>query len=250
MLFVNELNLRGNRLALEELQYHLNRLILRHIEESEDDQIKEDDSNPNFMLEKDMNFRLYPFYINWKKIEENESGYYQIFVHFGYFGVSIYSSFKEKYPSLKVNNILFVLASFIDEYLLSKNNKSESSQKLIEEFFEKMPTLEKLCNLIQEKIIMKKEVSMILLVLKIYEIYYMLQKNNEELEKVLKNEYLLITYLNENEYKDIYHSHYKGKISQSFKKIVEKNGKEYELPKTKTKLINHIKWIYKKIKKD
>ena len=78
----------------------------------------------------------------------------------------------------------------------------------------------------------------------------MLQKNNEELEKVLKNEYLLITYLNENEYKDIYHSHYKGKISQSFKKIVEKNGKEYELPKTKTKLINHIKWIYKKIKKD
>ena len=151
MFFVNELNLRGNRLALEELQYHLNRLILRHIEESEDDQIKEDDSNPNFMLEKDMNFRLYPFYINWKKIEENESGYYQIFAHFGYFGVSVYSSFKEKYPSLKLNNILFVLTSFIDEYLLSKDNKSESSQKLIEEFFEKMPKLEKLCNLIQKK---------------------------------------------------------------------------------------------------
>ena len=250
MFFVNEFNLRGNRLALEELQYHINRLILRHIEESEDDQIKEDDSNPNFMLEKDMNFRLYPFYINWKKIEENESGYYQIFVHFGYFGVSVYSSFKEKYPSLKVNNILFVLTSFIDEYLLSKDNKSEESQKLISEFFEKMPTLEKLCNLIQKKIIMKKEVPMILLVLKIYEIYYMLQKKNEELEKVLKNEYLLVTYLNENEYKEIYQSHYRGKIGQSFKKIVEKHGKDYELAKTKAKLINHIKWIYKKIKKD
>ena len=250
MFFVNEFNLRGNRLALEELQYHINRLILRHIEESEDDQIKEDDSNPNFMLEKDMNFRLYPFYINWKKIEENESGYYQIFVHFGYFGVSVYSSFKDKYPSLKVNNILFFLASFIDEYLLSKDNKSEESQKLISEFFEKMPTLEKLCNLIQKKIIMKKEVPMILLVLKIYEIYYILQKKNEELEKVLKNEYLLVTYLNENEYKEIYQSHYRGKIGQSFMKIVEKHGKDYELAKTKAKLINHIKLIYKKIKKD
>ena len=250
MFFVNELNLRGNRLALEELQYHLNRLILRHIEENEEEQIKEDDSNPNFMLEKDMNFRLYPFYINWKKIEENESGYYQIFVHFGYFGVSVYSSFKEKYPSLKVDNILFVLTSFIDEYLLNKDNKTEASQKLIEEFFEKMPKLAKLCNLIQKKIIMKKEFPMILLVLKIYEIYYILQKNNEELEKILKNEYLLVTYLNENEYKEIYQSYYKSKISKTFKKIVEKHGKDYDLAKTKVKLINHIKSIYKKIKRD
>ena len=97
---------------------------------------------------------------------------------------------------------------------------------------------------------MKKEVPMILLVLKIYEIYYILQKKNEELEKVLKNEYLLVTYLNENEYKEIYQSHYRGKIGQSFKKIVEKHGKDYELAKTKAKLINHIKLIKKKIKKD
>ena len=249
MFFVNELNLRGNRLALEELQFHLNRLILLHIEEREEDQIREDNSNPNFMLEKDMNFRLYPFYINWKKIEENESGYYQIFVHFGYFGVSVYSSFKEKYPSLNMDNVLFVLTSFIDEYLLSKDSQNEENQKIIKQFFEKMPNLEKLCNLIQKKIIMKKEVPMILLVLKIYGIYYMLQKNNEELEKVLKNEYLLVTYLNENEYKEIYHSYFKGKISQRFKKIVEKNGKEYELARTKAKLINHIKSIYKKNKK-
>ena len=97
---------------------------------------------------------------------------------------------------------------------------------------------------------MKKEVPMILLVLKIYEIYYILHKKNEELEAVLKNEYLLVSYLNDNEYKEIYQSHYKGKISQSFKKVVEKHGKEYELAKTKAKFVNHIKLIYKKIKKD
>ncbi len=238
----------GRMTNIEELQFHLRRLFLRHIEEREDEQIKEDNSNPNFMLEKDMNFRLYPFYINWKKLEANESGYYRIFVHFGYFGASIYSSFKEKYPSLDVNNILYVLASFVSEYLLSKDSKSEASQKLIKEFFKKMPKIDDLCELIEKKIIILKEVSMILLVLKIYEIYYMLNKKNEEVEKVLKYEYLLVTYLSENEYKDIFKNHYKGKISKTFKKIVETNGKEYELPKTKEKYFNHIKIIYKKIK--
>jgi hypothetical protein len=239
------------RLAnIEELQFYLRRLFLRRIEEREDEQVKEDNSNPNFMLEKDMNFRLYPFYINWKKVEANESGYYRIFVHFGYFGVSVYSSFKEKYPSLDVNNILYVLASFVSEYLLSKDNKSESSQKLIKEYFEKMPKLENLCELIQKKIIMLKEVPLILLVLKIYEIHFMLQKLNEDVEKVLKNEYLLGTYLDENEFKNIYQTHFKGKISKSFKKVVETNGKDYELPKTKAKFLNHIKSIYKKFKQN
>ena len=185
-----------------------------------------------------------------EKIEANESGYYRIFVHFGYFGVAVYSSFKEKYPSLDVNNILYVLASFVSEYLLSKDNESEQSQKLIKEYFEKMPKLDNLCELIQKKIIMLKEVPMILLVLKIYEIHFLLQKKNEEIEKILKNEYLLGSYLDENEYKNIYKTHFKGKISKSFKKVVETNGKDYELPKTKTKFLNHIKSIYKKIKQN
>ena len=195
-----------------------------------------------------MNFRLYPFYINWKKIEANESGYYRIFLHFGFFGASVFSSFKEKYPSLDVNNILYVLSSFVSEYLLSTDNKNESSQKLIKEFFEKMPKLENLCELIHKKVIMKKEVPMILLVLKIYEINFMLNKKNEDVEKVLKYEYLLVSYLTENDYKEIYQSHYKGKIGKIFKKLVETHGKEYELPKTKARLFNHIKLIYKKIK--
>ena len=48
---------------------------------------------------------------------------------------------------------------------------------------------------------------------------------------VLKNVYLLSTYLNDNEYKEICQTHYKGKISKAFKKIVETHGKDYELPK-------------------
>lgn len=240
----------GRIANIEELQFRLRRYFQRHLEETEDEQIKEDDSNPNFMLEKDINFRLYPFYINWKKLEANESGYYRIFVHFGYFGAAIYSSFKEKYPSLDVNNILYVLSSFVSENLLSNDNKNESSQKIINEFFEKMPKLDILCELIQKKIMMKKEVPMIFIVLKIYEIFFILNKKNEELEKVLKSEYLLGSFLTDNEYKEIYQNHFKGKIGKIFKKLVETHGKDYELPKTKVRLFNHIKLIYKKIKQN
>ena len=234
---------------IEELQFRLRRYFRRHIEECEDEAIIEEENNantnPNFMKEQDMNFRLYPFYINWKKLEANEPSYYRTFIHFGYFGASVYSSFKEKYPNLSLDNILFVLSSFISEYLLSKDNKDEASQKVIKDYFEKIPNLDDICELIKKKIIMLKEVPMILLVLKIYEINYMIQKNNVELEKVLKAEYLLGTYLTDEEYNDV-NKHYKGKINKLFKKLVEENGKEYKLPKTKEQYFNHIKYIYKK----
>ena len=234
---------------IEELQFRLRRYFRRHIEECEDEAIIEEENNantnPNFMKEQDMNFRLYPFYINWKKLEANEPSYYRTFIHFGYFGASVYSSFKEKYPNLSLDNILFVLSSFISEYLLSKDNKDEASQKVIKDYFEKIPNLDDICDLIKKKVIMLKEVPMILLVLKIYEINYMIQKNNVELEKVLKAEYLLGTYLTDEEYANI-NKHYKGKINKLFKKLVEENGKEYKLPKTKEQYFNHIKYVYKK----
>ena len=239
---------------IEELQFRLRHYFRRHIEECEDEAVIDEEnasnSNPNFMKEKDINFRLYPFYINWKKLEANELGYYRTFIHFGYFGASIYSSFKEKYPTLSINNILYVLSTFISEYLLSKENKEESCKKVIKEFFDKIPNLDDIYELIKKKIIMMKEVPMILLILKIYEINFMLQKNNAELEKVLKSEYLLGTYLTDEEYSDMNKNHYKGKINKLFKKLVKENGKEYELPNTRAKLFNHIKYVYKKIIKN
>ena len=54
------------------------------------------------MQEKYMDFRLYPFYINWKKIEANDSGYYRILVHDGLFGTAIFSAFKEKYMRYEI----------------------------------------------------------------------------------------------------------------------------------------------------
>ena len=144
----------SNRLSnAEELRIPFRRFFQRYIDEREDEQYKEEKTNDNFMQEKYMDFRLYPFYIDWKKIEENKPGYYRILVHFGYFGAAVFSSFKEKYQRLDVENIIYILAGVISEYLLKEeNNKTEALKKTIIDFFEKMPNLDKLCELIEKKI--------------------------------------------------------------------------------------------------
>ena len=234
---------------LGEFQFPIRRIFFRYLDEREDEQYKEESSdNPNFMQEKNMNFRLYPFYINWKKIENNESGYFRIFVRYGYLGSAIFSNFKDKYPSLDVNNFMNILAEFIPEKLLKKTNsifRIEDKEQSIKEFFDKLPKIKDLFDLIEKKIIMMKEVSLLILLLKIYEIKFIINNNNSNIMDVLKYEYLLISYLTDDEYNNIYNENFKGKISKIFKKIVDINGKNYILPKTKAKYMNHIKSIFK-----
>jgi hypothetical protein len=238
---------------IEVFQSRLRNLLRRHILEHEEETILLEEEiktnyNPNFMKEKDINFRLYPFYINWKKLEANELDYYHIYIRYGFFGAALYSSFNEKMPlfSLTLKNIIYILSSFVQDYLFKKDNKEESIQKKIKDFFEIIPNLDDLCKLIKKKIIMMKEVPLILIILKIYEINYLIDKNYKDMEKLLKSEYLLGTYLNNEEYSDIYKSNFKGKVNQIFIKIANEKGKEYALPKTKEKLNNHIKYVYNK----
>ena len=242
---------------LEELHIPIHRIFMRYMAEREDEEYKEEQShNPNFMQEKNMNYRLYPFYINWKKIEHNEQGYYRVFVRYGYLGASIFSNFKDKYPSLDVKNFFPVLAEFITDNLLKLkvnntsannevNNKNEEIENKIKEFFEKLPSTSDLFGLIEKKIIMMKEVPLVILILKIYEMNFMANKNNEDIINVLKYEYLLLSYLSDDEYKNIYNNHFKGKISKIFKKLADTKGKSYLLPKNKVKYINNIKSVYK-----
>lgn len=244
---------------LGNFHFPIRRIFMRYVEEREDEEYKEETSqNPNFMQETNMKFRLYPLYINWKKIENNEQGYYRVFLRYGYFGSAIFSSFKDKYPSLDAKNMFSVLAEFISENFFKKNinnslrdnkndNINEEEDKKVREFFDKLPKINDIINLIENKIIMMKEVSLLILILKIYEIYFIINKYNNDIINVLKYEYLLLSYLSDEEYKDIYNNHFKGKISKIFKKISETNGKNYILPKTKLKFVNHIKSVYKSI---
>ena len=242
---------------LGNFHFPIRRIFMRYVEEREDEEYKEETSeNPNFMQETNMKFRLYPLYINWKKIEHNEQGYYRVFLRYGYFGSAIFSSFKDKYPSLDAKNMFSVLAEFISENFFKKNinnslqdnkndNINEEEDKKVREFFDKLPKINDIINLIENKIIMMKEVSLLILILKIYEIYFIINKYNNDIINVLKYEYLLLSYLSDEEYKDLYNNHFKGKISKIFKKISETNGKNYILPKTKLKFVNHIKSVYK-----
>ena len=137
-----------------EINDPIRHLFFRHLDEIEDEKYEEDISpNPNFMEEKNMNFRLYPFYIDWKKIEHNKPGYYRIFLRYGYLGSAVFSSLKDKYPSLDAKNILFILAEFIQENLVIKNNdennnKNDDIEKNVKDFFDKLPNIKDLFELI------------------------------------------------------------------------------------------------------
>ena len=91
---------------------------------------------------------------------------------------------------------------------------------------------------------------MSILIPKTHEIDFILKKSKEHLEKSYKPEYLILSYLNDEEYRDIYNENFKGKVSKIFKKIVEVHGKNYLLAKSKVSFINHIKSMYKFIKEN
>ena len=241
----------GNISNLEEFQQRLRSYYFeRHLDIREDsDDDSDTDTNPNFMQEKDINYRLYPIYINWKKVEANEEGYYRMFAHFGYFGAAIFSVFKEITPNLSDENILYSLALVVSEYFFSKDVNSESIQSAIQNYFEKVPSLEKIFEILKKKILLLKEVPIIFLILKIYEVYYLKMKKYDELKKVLECIYLIGNYVTDEEFKEIYRNNFKGNINKIFK-TVSSNGKEYELQKTKQKLFSHIKMVYNKYKEN
>ena len=232
------------------IRYRLERLYQRHIEECEDLIVPETNNNPNFMHEKDMKFNLYPLYINWKQIETSETNFYDIFVHYGYFGASLYSSFKDIYPNATNKNIIYLFSYFCYDFLVKECEEQENNDKEIISFISKLPEIKIIYKLIQKKVIMFKEIPIYLIILKIYEIYYLFKNNEKKIIDLLKNQYLLMTYLTDEEYQEIFKDHYKGKVSSIFKKLVELVGKQVELPSTKKKFIDHIKYIYQFINKN
>ena len=104
--------------------------------------------------------------------------------------------------------------------------------------------------LIKKKVLMFKEIPIYLLILKIFEIYYLYKGEESKINELLKIQYLLISYLTDDEYTEIYQNHFKGKVSSLFRKLVILIGNQLELPNTRKKYINHIKLIYQSINKN
>ena len=235
---------------LDNIQYELARYFQRYIEECEDQIVPELNNNPNFMHEKDMKFNLYPLYINWKKIEANENNYFDMFVHFGYFGASIYSTFRKIYQNITNKNIIYLFSSFCYDFLVNQNEDQEKNEKELTLFISNLPEINIIYKLIKKKIIMFKEIPIFLIIIKIYEIYFLYKDHEDKIIELLKYQYLLLTYITDDEYNEIFQTHYKGKVSSIFRKLVSLIGNQLEFPNTKKKYINHIKYIYQSINKN
>ena len=227
------------------------RLIRMQWMESEEEMAQYENNNPNLMKDGDMKYSLYPFYINWKKIEERKNSYYDIFVHFGYFGAAVFSSFKlEDCPiNLTYKNIIYTFSSLCYDFLINSTDK-EKDTKDAQLFMDKLPDLNMIYKLIKKKIVMYKEFPMYILILKIYEIYYLYNVDEKQLIELLKYQYLLISYLKESEYKEIFDKNFSERVRKIYEKMVDKIGRQFELPSSKKKYFNHLKYVYQSLSKD
>ena len=210
-------------------------------------------NNKNCMKEKDIKYNLYPLYINWKGLEANEDGYYKIFVHFGYFGSAVYSLLRKVRDDINFKNIIYIVSCFYYIYFKSDSNisyNSDKDKKSINRFIKLFPDIDETYQLIENKIFLFKEMPMFIIVLKIYEIYFLFEKDYDKLLQLIKHEYILNSNLSNDEYKEIYNKNFKGKVERIFKGISNQKGKIYDLPKTKNSLINHLKKVFQFIKKE
>ena len=189
--------------------------------------------NENFMKEKDIKFGLYPLYINWKKIEEkpfeNEINiYYNVFKLFGYFGEAVFEILIEAYPKndyYSHNNFLYEL-----NLLCKKEYKKEEIET--NNFYKKLMNIYKdVSSLVKNKVIIFKEIPVFLLIFKIYQLFFSCLKDDKNFVESLKNQFLILSYIKNDEYKKIYKYH--------LKKI--------DFPKSKADYINQIKKNYKSV---
>jgi len=188
--------------------------------------------NKNFMEEKDIKFELYPLYVNWKKIEEkslddNNINYnFVIFKLFGYFGEAIFEILIEACPK----NIIFTHKNFLHELnrLYKKKYKKEEIEK--NNFYKKLIDIyENVISLVKNKIIIFKEIPLFLLIFKIYQKFFSCLKDNKNIIESLKNEFIILSYLKNEEYE----------------KIFQKYLKKIDFPKNKADFIKQIKKDYK-----
>ncbi len=174
--------LRNNFFNIDENNIYSSEEILQAIydERQPDYSVEGDNTNLNNNTEDYIDFRDYPLKIDWAEIENYEENYYNIFINYGYFGISILSSLV-KIDNLNVNfdNFLFSVISFYFNSV--KNNKFDD----LNNFFNHLPKLEQIKKIIFSKKIHKKELLPVKIILDIYE-NYLLQdplgfRNNQDI---------------------------------------------------------------------
>ena len=174
--------LRNNFFNIDENNIYSSEEILQAIydERQPDYSVEGDNANLNNNTEDYIDFRDYPLKIDWAEIENYEENYYNIFINYGYFGISILSSLvKIDNLNLNFDNFLFSVINFYFNSV--KNNKFDD----LNNFFNHLPKLEQIKKIIFSKKIHKKELLPVKIILDIYE-NYLLQdplgfRNNQDI---------------------------------------------------------------------
>ncbi len=205
--------------------------------------------NNFFFQEKDIKFELYPLYINWKKIELKLlfNPDFNIFKVFGYFGSAIYNILIQAFP----HNVNFYNSkNLIKELFLiykKKYNKDEIKQNI---FYKKLVNIyDDVISLIKNKIIIFKEITIFLIVMRLYEKYFLKIDDENKVLEVLKYEYIIISNIKDEEYKIIYNKYYKKLNKESFQKVWI-FGNKYKFPNNRNNYINQLRRIYKDLNKN
>ena len=200
--------------------------------------------NENFMKDKNIKYNLYPLYINWKKIERkvDNNVHYNIFKLFGYFGEAIFNMLINN----NNNSNYFNHKNFLRE--LNSYNKNYTKSEIMEkEFLQKLISIyDIVISLLKNRIIIFKEISVFLIILRLYESYYLAINDNDKILEVLKYQFYIIYLLKDDEYKIIYDKYYKklDAYSNNYNPFSISSSKKF--PKSKKCYINYIRSIYKK----
>ena len=209
--------------------------------------IKEIKSNNEcFANENNIKYNLYPLYINWKKIESKSlnNSYYNVFKLFGFFGEAIFNIIKEANDE---DNDYYNHRNFLSE-LNFYNTKNYSMEEIKENrFFKRLINIyDDVISLIKNNLILYKEISVYLIVMRLYENYFLTIDDTTNALEELKMQFKIISNMKDNDYKKIYNAYYK-KVNRDDSNDIWRHDRKSKLPKNKESYINYIKIAYKKL---
>lgn len=137
-----------------------------------------------------LDFRHYPISIDWNQIENGENHYYSSLTDYGYFGVSLVTSFSTISKKFRFASCS-LYQSILEYYHILASEKLNVE---LEEYINFLPKFNQFKRILIEKYYSLKELPMIKLVLDIYE-HYLFTYNIKQLNIKMKSDYISIANL-------------------------------------------------------
>lgn len=136
-----------------------------------------------------IDFRLYPITIDWNKIENGESYYYNLFILYGYFGVGVITSLLkiQKKFRFAIESLYQIVLEYYSSLATSRQDAA------LAEFISLLPSLKQIHEVLKYNYYSTKELPLIKLILDVYENYLFCYHDQLQIE--LRKEYIAVANL-------------------------------------------------------